>query len=152
MKNKIAFALILIIIVMTFSCTVKIANLKENPKKYIEKEVAIKGVVTNKFTIPLTKLSFYELYDKTDTLFILTTNDVVKNQKRLVKGELIAYVGERAEESMEIMISQISKFLIENDLVEKKKARKFSKTIAEFFVKIIPNSNKAFMLIEKEYE
>jgi hypothetical protein len=69
---------------------VKIADLRDRPDKYENKTVAVNGVVTTSFGIPLVPFQFYKVDDGTGEITVLGRSSSVprKGARVEVKGRL----------------------------------------------------------------
>jgi hypothetical protein len=70
---------------------VKIADLKDRPEKYDNKTVAVNGVVTTSYGIPLVPFQFYKVDDGTGEITVLSRSNhgaPRKGSRVEVKGRL----------------------------------------------------------------
>ena len=142
------FIIFLLLIVFLYSCTVPIAQIKKSPSNFANKKIKIKGVVIKVIPVPLTSVKVVEVYDNTDTLFVLTKKVVKKNEQKTFEGEIIVIGGKMTKERFEILIKKISRFLIENELATQKDVKNYSKKIIGFLGKIFKEKNAVVFMIE----
>jgi hypothetical protein len=80
--------------------SVRIADLKDRPGKYDEKTIAVSGVVTSSWDVPLAPYRFYNVSDGTGEIVVLSRAGRVpsKGAHVKVKGRIneIASLGGRA--------------------------------------------------------
>ncbi len=150
MKTVKVVILFFIVILVLISCATNISSIKEDPRKYINKPVTIKGMVIDVNRIPLTSLKIVEIYDRTDTIYVLTNREVKKNRKSAFKGEIIPINRQIPKEKARILQMKVAEFLIDNDLASPREAKQYARKILEFLVKVVPkNELTIFMLAHK---
>jgi hypothetical protein len=98
MKNGtklILLSLVLAVVAFASACPERrsIADIESNPSKYLNKEVAVAGVVKDSYgvNVPLTNIrgGVYKIDDGTGSLWVVTQNSVpVKGTEIGVKGRL----------------------------------------------------------------
>lgn len=146
-KAKIILLFIVIALVVT-SCTVPIRAIKKNPQKFVNKHITIQGKAIKVSRIPLTSLKILEVYDGTDTIYVLTNREVKKNVDLKFKGEIIAIGGKVTQQRAKWLVKKVADFLIEKKLVDKKNAIAYSKKVIELLYKITPKKTIALFMLE----
>jgi len=91
------------IAVVIISCATNISSIKKAPRKYVNKPVTIRGTIIKINPVPLTSIKILEIYDNTDTIFVLTKKEVEKNKVKFFKGEIVPIGGQLTKERANIL-------------------------------------------------
>lgn len=148
MRRTKTIVLFLILLFVLASCATNISSIKKVPKKYLNKTVIIKGIITKVNAIPLTSLKIAEIYDKTDTVYVLTNKEVKKNKKRTFKGEIIPIGPRITKEKARFLQMKVAKFLVDNNLASPRESLKYARKIMEFLRKIVPKNELTLLMLD----
>lgn len=89
MKKTFLYALSVLVLLSLFGCmglgTTKIADIKNNPRNYVGKEVTVSGTVTRTFSLFVIK--YFTLNDNTGEITVITERPLPREGQQLkVKG------------------------------------------------------------------
>ena len=85
MKSKSLFLILFLFSLLGCSSKVSIKTIQNNPRNYINKEVTIKGTVSQTFSLAF--INYFELDDGTGTIKVITSNPLpAENEKLSVTG------------------------------------------------------------------
>jgi hypothetical protein len=90
-KVRYFWTAIILSIFIIFGCSsyVSISDIKADPTKYQNQQVAVKGRVTETFAIPFINKGMYQISDDSESIWILTKRDVpFRGDKVIVRGEV----------------------------------------------------------------
>ncbi|MDQ1326832.1 MAG: hypothetical protein QG641_112 [Candidatus Poribacteria bacterium] len=87
-KIKLQYFLPLLSILILYGCAlhVSISDIKNDPSKYQDKQVIVKGEVTEVIGLPFAYKGIYQVDDGTDTIWIFSQKVPSKGTKVTVKG------------------------------------------------------------------
>ena len=89
--NKFRPILISCVLSILLSCaaSVRISDIKQEPRRFHDKRVTVSGTVTETLTLPILGVGVYQINDGTGKLWIKPNGDVpYKNDRVTVSGEL----------------------------------------------------------------
>ena len=75
------------------SCATKIGTVKKNPGAWVDKKVVVNGTVVKVHLIPNSHLNLLGVEDETDTILVLTDNNVRRGSSVTVSGKIISMGG-----------------------------------------------------------
>jgi len=82
-------AAIIIFIISGCSSYVRISDIKEDPMKYSNKQISVKGRVTETFAIPFMNKGMYEISDDRDSIWVMGKGDVpFRGDRVIVTGKV----------------------------------------------------------------
>jgi len=89
-KTKLFCFLALLIVLSLYGCAshVRISDIKNNPSKYQDKQVIVKGKVLEILGLSFVNKGVYQIDDGTDTIWVFSNNVPSKGEKVTVKGEV----------------------------------------------------------------
>jgi len=143
--------LIISLIFIISSCALTIKEIKNNPAKYNTKKVTISGNVIRFIDIPFTLIRIYELYDNTDTIFIVSSKskNYQKNDKVNFEGKIYFLDKNSLSSILDLILKSISEFLLSNKLTSNDdKTLETSKIIFDMLIKFI-GDNLGIIMIEE---
>jgi hypothetical protein len=148
MKRILLVLMIFSILALAGSCATKISTIKQNPVQYADKTVTISGTVTKVHLVPNSRLNLLAVYDKTDTILVLTNEEVRKNQDVTVSGEIVAIGGRITGQRATYLQRKIADFLVDNKITTQKKALPASKMVLAYLRTVLPKARNTLLLLE----
>lgn len=141
--------LLLLLSIILFSCSTKIADLRTNPEKYAGEIVTVMGEVTKLIKIPFTDYSFFEISDKSDNIIVFTLvehkiKDVVK-----FKAKVLGYDSTNQEASTLSIIESVEGFILNNIKIDESKVKKSAELIGKTLIKALNTSSGTYLLMEQ---
>lgn len=84
----------IIVMLLTISCgskPIKISDINNNPKKYLNKECYVEVYVTDTFDVPFTSNDYFKINDSTGEIWISTHKGIPPENKKVKVVGLIPW-------------------------------------------------------------
>ena len=122
----------------------------ENPADYVDKKVTISGEVVKVHLIPHSPLNLLGVRDDTDTMLVLTDNEVDRGSAVTVSGEVISMGGRMTGQRATFIERKIAEFLLSNGLATKKQAYPASNKVLVYLYRALPKARRTMVLLESK--
>jgi len=87
--KKTIYLIFLMIPILTCAFSTPVADIKDDPNKFHDKQITVSGTVTETITIPILGLGLWELDDGTGTIWVKPAGDVPsKGERKSVTGTI----------------------------------------------------------------
>jgi len=144
LKKIILVVLLVISLIILFSCMSQIAEIKKNPEIYNGKDVSVSGTI-DQIKILNSDHNYYEvkplylylLKDNFDQIAVISTDSVYIQQYKRVHGKVLIFKYSFYENEIRFIISEIADYLIENNALPSSKQKESQKLFISLIAAII---------------
>jgi hypothetical protein len=150
MRRVLIVSMVAALAITATSCATKVRTIKENPDEYVDKKVTMSGEVAKVHLIPHSPLNLLGFRDDTDTILVLTDNEVRRGSAVTVSGEIISMGGRMTGQRATYVERKIADFLIHNGLATKKQAYPASKKVLIYLFRALPKARRTMVLLESK--
>ncbi|UCB44906.1 MAG: hypothetical protein JSV25_11905 [Spirochaetota bacterium] len=148
MKRIVPLLMVFSILVLAGACATNISTIKQNPVQYANRTVTISGTVTKVHLVPNSRLNLLAVYDETDTIVVLTDEEVKKNQDVTVSGEIVAIGGRITGQRATYLQRKIADFLVANKITTQRRSLPTSKMVLAYLRNVLPKARNTLLLLE----
>jgi len=136
--------------VTAVSCTTQIRSIKQDPAGWVDKKVTVSGTVMKVHLVPNTPLNLVSLYDKTDSMLVLTNERVSKNETMTVSGEIVLIGGRMDGQRATYVQRKIADFLVKNGVTEKQGSYTAAKRLLLYLQLAVRRAPRSLLLLESK--
>lgn len=130
-------------------CTTPIADIQEDPQKFLQKRVTIRGIVERSVGVPLTDYSVFILRDETDRAVVFAATEYRRDTEVTVRGRVIALPEKESREAAGQAIEELQRFLVESDLATPAQAKRISGAVVKVVGATLRAVGKRFFIVEE---
>lgn len=147
LKTAISF---LVIVTALTSCATHVRSIKRTPKRYVNKEVIIRGKITEIHAVSPPLLKILEIDDRKDKIYVLTVKQIKTNRKKTFKGEILPVKRPISKLEVFYIRGKVSKYLIDYNLATPGDSIKISKKILELIRSSTPEDKITILMLDKK--
>jgi len=138
---------VLLLLVLT-GCATPVGRVARDPQAYSGKTIKLKGEAGRGFSIPLTEITVFMLHGENNSVPVVAFSKPREGQSCSVKGTVWAFPQEGMDVGTTEAVKAVEDFLIQRDLVERKKARDASALVLTAVRKLSQGLGNIWFLIE----
>ena len=150
MKRIVFVVVIAAVLFAAVSCSTKISSVKQDPAAWADKKVTVSGTVMKVHLVPNTPINLISLYDKTDTMLVLTNEEVKRNETITVSGEIVLIGGRMDGQRATYVQRKIAEFLVVNGITKKEGAYPVSKRLLVYLQVAVRGAPRSLLLLESK--
>lgn len=146
---KVSKVLVPVVLVFVLAgCATSVGRVARDPQAYSGRIIKIKGEAGKGFSIPLTDITVFMLHGEGSSVPVVALSKPREGQSCSVKGTVWAFPQEGMDVGTTEAVKAVEDFLIERDLVERKKARDASALVLTAVRKLSQGLGNIWFLIE----
>ncbi len=150
-RSIVTMTLALILLTTLFmGCATSVGRIAQDPQAYNGKNLKIKGEAGKGFSIPLTEISVFLLKGDEGSVPIVALSKPSEGDSVAVRGTVWAFPQEGMNASTTQAVQAVEDFLVDNDLVDRKKARDASALVLTAVGKLAEGLGHVWFVIEEK--
>ncbi len=141
---------VVLISLLSISCSPNLKDIKQNPKQYAGKNLHINAEVIRAYNIPFTEIFIYEVYDHSDTMLVVSVRKPGRKngEQSRFNGHIFFLTGNAAATAGGGLVDTIQQVLTDNAVVNAAKAKKMAKVVVQFIGKVFKDRNLFLVMVE----
>ncbi|MBN2049040.1 MAG: hypothetical protein JW760_01240 [Spirochaetales bacterium] len=152
MKRFAFYFLAIPVSLIFFGCVTAtpISRIVENPQAYSGKTVLIDGEVLQVINIPLVDSSLFLFGDDQWSVPVVSSTPHEKGELYRLSGRVMAFPENDSKEASREAVWAIADFLVEQDIVDEKKAEKTGEAVLKGLYRLSEELGRVFFVIEED--
>ena len=138
-----------VLLLILAGCATSVGRVARDPQAYNGKTIKIRGEAGRGFSIPLTDITVFILHGEDTSVPVAAFSKPREGQTYSIRGTVWAFPQDGMEAETTEAVQAVEDFLIEKDLVERKKARDASALVLTAVRKLSQGLGNIWFLIEE---